>query len=86
MAFDLQALFNQAVISCPGASQVADAVKHEGGFNRVFVLTMDNGSRVVARLPTRIAGPPELTTHSEVATLSYRQYYCIAYSSGLLTC
>ncbi|GKZ17032.1 hypothetical protein AbraIFM66951_005761 [Aspergillus brasiliensis] len=34
---------------------------------------MDTGSRVVARLPTGIAGPPRLTTNSEVATLSYIQ-------------
>lgn len=81
MSFDLQELFNQAVISCPGASHVTDAEKLEGGFNRVLILTMDNGIKVVARLPTRLAGPPELTTHSEVATLSYCRYYYLAYSS-----
>ncbi|XRM39190.1 hypothetical protein ABZX51_002558 [Aspergillus tubingensis] len=32
---------------------------------------MDTGSRIVARLPTVIAGPPRLTTNSEVATMTY---------------
>lgn len=32
---------------------------------------MDNGSCVVARLPTSIAGAPKLTTNSEVATMTY---------------
>ncbi|CAI7584018.1 unnamed protein product [Penicillium glandicola] len=34
---------------------------------------MDTGSRVVARLPTGIAGPARLTTNSEVATMTYLQ-------------
>ncbi|GIJ86706.1 hypothetical protein Asppvi_005599 [Aspergillus pseudoviridinutans] len=34
---------------------------------------MDTGSCVVARLPTGIAGPPRLTTNSEVATMTYLQ-------------
>ncbi|DAA73798.1 TPA_exp: Uncharacterized protein A8136_4001 [Trichophyton benhamiae CBS 112371] len=43
----------------------------EGGFNRVFLLTMDDGSEVVARIPTPIAGPPRLTTASEAATMQF---------------
>ncbi|EEP78957.1 predicted protein [Uncinocarpus reesii 1704] len=43
----------------------------EGGFNKVFLLTMDDGSEVVARLPTPIAGPQHLTTASEVATMDF---------------
>ncbi|KAJ5981547.1 hypothetical protein N7522_013583 [Penicillium canescens] len=34
---------------------------------------MDNGPCVVARVPTGIAGPPRLTTNSEVATITYLQ-------------
>ncbi|KAJ6119026.1 hypothetical protein N7471_013646 [Penicillium samsonianum] len=34
---------------------------------------MDNGPCVVARAPTGIAGPPRLTTNSEVATMTYLQ-------------
>ena len=45
--------------------------KKEGGFNRVFMIQLDNDATVVARLPTRLAGPPGLTVSSEVATLRY---------------
>jgi hypothetical protein len=32
--------------TCPGATSVVKYEKREGGFNRVFLLTMDNGSCV----------------------------------------
>jgi len=71
--FDLSALLDQAVKACPGAQKVINYEKQEGGFNKVFIIQMDNHVKVVARLPTRVAGPPRLTTNSEVATLSYRE-------------
>ncbi|KAK2754792.1 hypothetical protein FQN54_006685 [Arachnomyces sp. PD_36] len=43
----------------------------EGGFNKIFLLTMDDGLEVIARIPTPIAGPPHFTTASEVATLDF---------------
>ncbi len=43
----------------------------EGGFNKVFLLTMDDGYEVIARIPTPIAGPAHYTTASEVATMDY---------------
>ncbi|KAJ5709857.1 hypothetical protein N7493_009449, partial [Penicillium malachiteum] len=49
------------------------ARKKEGGFNRVFIFTMDDGLRVVARLPFTFAGPAKLTTAFEVATMQYLQ-------------
>ncbi|BDD57422.1 hypothetical protein MAP00_002785 [Monascus purpureus] len=67
--FDFSELCNTAMKLFPQASKVVDCVKKEGGFNRVFIFTLDSGHRVVARLPTRIAGPPRLTTNSEVATI-----------------
>lgn len=69
--FDFSELCNTAMKLFPQASKVVDCVKKEGGFNRVFIFTLDSGHRVVARLPTRIAGPPRLTTNSEVATIEY---------------
>lgn len=41
----------------------------EGLFNRAFLLSDAEGKEVIARLPTSLAGPPQLTTASEVATL-----------------
>jgi hypothetical protein len=51
--------------------------KKEGGFNRVFIFTTDNAKRVIARLPSKLAGPPRLTTNSEVATIKYREFKSI---------
>ena len=71
--FSFSALCKRAVELCPGAKSLASHEKKEGGYNKVFIFTMDNTSRVVARLPTRISGPPRLTTNSEVATIKYRE-------------
>ena len=43
----------------------------EGEYNKVFLLTMDNGTEVVAKVPNLNAGPPHYTTASEVATMEY---------------
>ena len=69
--FDFAALRKRAIELCPGAMSIASYEKKEGGYNRVFIFTMNDASRVVARLPTRISGPPKLTTNSEVATIKY---------------
>lgn len=54
-----------------GAISIKKCEKKEGGFNRVFIFTMDDSSRVVARLPFTLAGPAKLATASEVATIQY---------------
>lgn len=72
--FDFEALCENAIKLCPGESKVTHCQKIEGGFNRSFILTLDHGSKLVARLPTTVAGPPRLTTHSEVATMEYREF------------
>jgi hypothetical protein len=75
-------LCKRIVELCPGAVSIASYEKKEGGFNKVFIFTTDNGKRIVARLPTRISGPPRLSTNSEVATITYckslsiRPYSC----------
>ena len=71
LKFDFAVLCQKAVNLCPGANKVLRYEKKEGGFNRVFILHMDDGTRMVARLPFSVAGPRGLTTHSEVATMSY---------------
>lgn len=72
--FDFAALCRKAVELCQQARYVTSCEKKEGGFNRVFLFRMDSGERIVARLPTPIAGPRRLTTNSEVATLAYSEY------------
>lgn len=43
----------------------------EGGFNRVFEISMKDGSSIIARLPYPSTLPRRLATASEVATLAF---------------
>lgn len=43
----------------------------EGNFNKVLLLTMDDGKRLIAKIPNPNAGRPHYTTASEVATMDY---------------
>lgn len=43
----------------------------EGNFNKAFLLKMDDGKEVVAKLPNPNAGIPRLTTASEVASMDF---------------
>lgn len=45
----------------------------EGGFNRVFLLTMGDGYEVIAKIPYHLTIPKQFTTESEVATLDFLQ-------------
>ena len=74
--FDFDELRKRVIELCHGAASITNYEKKEGGFNRVFIFTCDNGKRLVARLPTQVAGPCRLTTHSEVATIKYSEYEC----------
>lgn len=47
----------------------------EGAFNKIFVLTMNDGFEVIARFPTPMAIAPGHTTASEVATMDYLRNY-----------
>ncbi|KAL1856153.1 hypothetical protein Plec18170_004022 [Paecilomyces lecythidis] len=43
----------------------------EGLYNKAFLITFDDGTEVVAKLPNPNAGPKRFTTASEVATMDY---------------
>ena len=75
--FDFDAL-SQKIISLSNATSITNCEKMEGGSNRVFVFTLDNGRRTVAKLPFKIAGPVSLTTLSEVATIKLRKFFFTA--------
>jgi hypothetical protein len=62
----LQSLAAKAVRSdsCISITKLA-----EGGYNKVFLLIMNDGKRVLARIPNPNAGPGFYTTASEVATI-----------------
>ncbi|GFF69840.1 hypothetical protein IFM47457_02487 [Aspergillus lentulus] len=71
--FNFEALCQRVIHLCPGADAIAACRKIEGGFNRVFIFTLNNAEQLVARLPFPLAGPTKLTTASEVATIRYLQ-------------
>ena len=69
--FDIEAL-EKTVERCVGRGTVANFNKlAEGGFNRVFLLTMDDGFEVIAKISYSIVVPKKLTTESEVATMNF---------------
>jgi hypothetical protein len=43
----------------------------EGQFNKVFLLAIDDGREVIAKLPNPNAGRPHFTTASELATMNF---------------
>ncbi|CAG7974253.1 unnamed protein product [Penicillium nalgiovense] len=45
----------------------------EGNFSKVFLLTMDDGKKMITKLPNPNARPQYFTTASEVATMNYPQ-------------
>ncbi|KAI9837816.1 MAG: hypothetical protein M1819_006750 [Sarea resinae] len=67
--FNLQELIHAAINVSMEARYCTRILKcAEGLHNKAFVLTMDNGFEVLAKLPNPNAGPPHYTTASEVAT------------------
>ena len=72
ISFDYNRLRRRVIELSPGARVITRSEKEEGSFNEVSVSIRDSVKRIVARLPTRVAGPPRLTTDSEVATIKYR--------------
>lgn len=84
--FDFDALRRRILELCPGAESIKTYEKKEGEFNRVFIFTLDNAVRVVARLPFKLAGPAKLTTTSEVATMKYREFLITKLDKRQMTC
>lgn len=69
--FNIAALTRIAAQSV-GRSHCVNIVKlTEGASNKIFVLTMNDGFEVIARIPTPMAIAPTYTTASEVATMDY---------------
>lgn len=70
--FDFSEL-SEKVLALSDAKSITNCEKIEGSNHRVFTFTLHSGNRTIARLPFKVAGPPSLTTASEVATTRYRQ-------------
>jgi len=69
--FDVPSL-QQAACQAVGAKRCVSIEKiGEGNYNKAFRLEMEDGRKVIAKVPHPSAGPPSLTTASEVATMEF---------------
>ena len=69
--FDVAAL-KEAVSKHTGRGRVVNLRKlAEGGFNRVFLLTLENDFQVIVKIPYNLSVPKKYATASEVATLTF---------------
>lgn len=69
--FDIPGL-QQAACQAAGASRCVSFEKiGEGNYNKAYRLEMEDGKRVIAKIPHPNAGPRMLTTASEVATMEF---------------
>ncbi|KGO77833.1 Aminoglycoside phosphotransferase [Penicillium italicum] len=69
--FDMNKLARVAADSV-GASQCISITKYpDGMFNKAFLMSMDDGREVIAKVPNPNAGVPHFTTASEVATIDF---------------
>ncbi|PWY86431.1 hypothetical protein BO94DRAFT_556904 [Aspergillus sclerotioniger CBS 115572] len=69
--FNVEKLCSQAASLFGPGTKCVRIVKMEGSFNKAFLLTMDDGNEVIAKIPCPNSGTPLLTTASEVATLKF---------------
>ena len=69
--FNLPELLNVAA-RATGATRCIEVQKlPEGNFSKAFLITMDDGQQIIAKLPNPNAGRSHYTTASEVATMDY---------------
>ncbi|EME87859.1 uncharacterized protein MYCFIDRAFT_205819 [Pseudocercospora fijiensis CIRAD86] len=71
--FSMPALINAAAKSINREQDDVQSIRKlaEGGFNRVFELTLNDGHQIIARLPYPSTQPASLAVASEVATMDF---------------
>lgn len=75
--FDLKELARVAADSV-GAAQCISIKKYpDGMYNKAFLMSMEDGQEVVAKVPNPNAGFPHFTTASEVATMDFVRSSCM---------
>ncbi|KAF8069187.1 kinase-like domain-containing protein [Lyophyllum atratum] len=72
-SFDIEALKEAACRSADAQHCINFTKIGEGSCNKVFLLELDNGVKVTARIPSPVVGNLELSVASEVATMAYLQ-------------
>lgn len=67
-----------------GAARCISIKKYpDGMFNKAFLMSMDDGREVIAKVPNPNAGVPHFTTASEVATMEFVRFILISVTSSL---
>lgn len=69
--FDLDALCALVSALPHVSSPISRIDKMEGGFNKVLLMTAENGKEVIAKLPCPRVVPPQHSTASEAAVMAY---------------
>ncbi|KAL9098523.1 MAG: hypothetical protein Q9163_005834 [Psora crenata] len=69
--FDLDELVRLAVEAVGSKFCISIEKYPDGMYNKALLLTMDDGTQAVAKIPNPNAGQPHLTTASEVATMEF---------------
>ena len=69
--FNVQALKDIASSSLERGAVANFRKLAEGGFNRVFLLTFEDGFEIIAKIPYSISVPKSLATASEVGTMDF---------------
>jgi hypothetical protein len=69
--FDLPGILQVSAQAIGARSCIKVEKLPEGNFSKVFLITMDDGRELIAKIPNPNAGQPHLTTASEAATMDY---------------
>ncbi|CAP91172.1 Pc13g01030 [Penicillium rubens Wisconsin 54-1255] len=69
--FDLNSLARVAADSVGAGRCIAIKKYPDGMFNKAYLMCMDDGQEVIAKVPNPNAGVPHFTTASEVATMDF---------------
>lgn len=69
--FDMNELAHVAASSVGSKSCLTVQKLPEGQYNKVFLLKMDDGKHVIAKVSNPNAGRPHYNTASEVATMDF---------------
>ena len=69
--FNLDNLAQIAATSIDSRSCIAVEKYPDGQYTKAFLMTMEDGKQVVAKVPNPNAGREHLTTASEVATMEF---------------
>jgi hypothetical protein len=75
--FNVNELARLAAKAVGSKSCVAIEKYPDGMFNKALLLTMEDGTQVVAKIPNPNAGLPHFTTASEVATMEFVCHCCL---------